>query len=663
MPRDPRPPRARAGAELHRYGAGDVLGATQLAQGVETSASGASETKEMPTDTVAVEPVSLLVLSFEVYASRVVTAGPTSTVSHFRENIATLTHANCQKWLRRFPFFDSLDDSQLLLLAQIGTFLSLGPDVEVLKQGTIASSFYILLHGSLNVTLKDDKAEAKDLGQLQSGALFGESALLGDVGSSNNRRGLRVSASVHTSTQCLVLRFHGIDFKQFLRLHPHCEAGIAEVMKLRDAGRLKALELPIFEGLSPSRLAVVLQAMETVTFGANDYVFSHGDAGDYFYVLLQGVITITDDDDQAFRPRRQEIPVAADAATNRRVNLADWSRWTPRKSEEESPRRRVPVRDSAQVLAKKDKQGDYFGEMALISAAQRNASALATESSTCARLPCDIFRSAFMYSRPASKPFARCSKPFKRTTPGKSNAANISIGNTLVFSSRYSTVAAAEFEIKALRSKASCDSVLSHPLTSGPFKGFLEKEHAEENYLFWDAVRKYRDDATVLSLKAKKAAAVMESAGSSEDAKASLVEAAQQVAHLATAIFDLYVRPGASRMVNLPSKLVKVCKKKLDSATDDDDLDSSLVGADLYDGASSEIVKMMQKDNLTRFVMSDEFDALLEDMGSYVSGEDAAIPNSEAMRMPTAQDINAKRTIYRAEKGKFRQTYRGSMLG
>ena len=200
----------------------------------------------------------------------------------------------------------------------------------------MASAFYILLHGTLQVSLSDDKTEKKDLGTLQSGALFGESALLGDLGASG-RRGLKVSASVFTQTQCLVLKFNGVDFKQFLKMHPHCQTGIEQVMKLRDMGRLQALQLPIFEGLSQSRLAVVLQNMETITFGSNDYIFSCGDKGDFFYVLLQGVITITDDDDQ--------------------------------------------------VLAKITRQGEYFGEMALVSEAPRNASAALAGSRSTPPLP------------------------------------------------------------------------------------------------------------------------------------------------------------------------------------------------------------------------------------------------------------------------------------
>ncbi|KAK7250385.1 hypothetical protein SO694_00007530 [Aureococcus anophagefferens] len=573
-------PGQEGGTELHRYGAGDVLGATQMAQGIESVTAakqkgGKNAAKNVhdnsPTDVLACSghDVVLLVFSLEVY-EKYILDGQEPAHEKFRENIATLTHDNCSKWLRRFNFFDSLDQQQLTLLAQIGTFLSLGPEVEILKQGTVASAFYILLHGTLQVSLSDDKTEKKDLGTLQSGALFGESALLGDLGASG-RRGLKVSASVFTQTQCLVLKFNGVDFKQFLKMHPHCQTGIEQVMKLRDMGRLQALQLPIFEGLSQSRLAVVLQNMETITFGSNDYIFSCGDKGDFFYVLLQGVITITDDDDQ--------------------------------------------------VLAKITRQGEYFGEMALVSEAPRNASAIATESSTCARLSAAQFRSAFMYS----------------------------------------PVASAEFELKAMREKSSCNAVLSHPFTSAAFKAFLETEHAEENYLFWDAVRRYRTEALELVAKAKKTADAIKE--SPEDAQEVLNQAALNLGFLAGNINDLYVDTSSKHQVNLPNKMVKAIAKKIESAKETDDLETTNVTPYMFDDAQSEIVKMLEQDNLKRFAQTQQFESVLDDLGSYIMAKEEHNLNLEAMRMPSTQEIDKKRSIYHTEATKFRKEFQGSMLG
>ena len=566
------------GTELHRYGAGDVLGATQMAQGIESVTAAkqkggkhaaAHVHDDSPTDVITVSEVTLLVFSLEVY-EKYILDGQEPAHEKFRANIATLTHANCTKWLRRFNFFDSLDNQQLTLLAQIGTFLSLGPDVEVLKQGTVASAFYILLSGTLQVSLNDEKTEKKDLGTLQSGALFGESALLGDL-QNTGRRGLKVSASVFTQTQCLVLKFNGVDFKQFLKMHPHCQTGIEQVMKLRDMGRLQALQLPIFEGLSQSRLAVVLQNMETITFGSNDYIFSCGDKGDYFYVLLQGVITITDDDDQ--------------------------------------------------VLAKITRQGEYFGEMALVSEAPRNASAIATESSTCARLSAAQFRSAFMYS----------------------------------------PVASAEFELKAMREKSSCNAVLSHPFTSAAFKAFLETEHAEENYLFWDAVRRYRTEALELVAKAKKTADAIKE--SPEDAQEVLNQAALNLGFLAGNINDLYVDTSSKHQVNLPNKMVKAIAKKIESAKETDDLETTNVTPYMFDDAQNEIVKMLEQDNLKRFAQTQQFESVLDDLGSYIMAKEEHNLNLEAMRMPSTQEIDKKRSIYHTEATKFRKEFQGSMLG
>lgn len=573
-------PGQEGGTELHRYGAGDVLGATQMAQGIESVTAakqkgGKNAAKNVhdnsPTDVLACSghDVVLLVFSLEVY-EKYILDGQEPAHEKFRENIATLTHDNCSKWLRRFNFFDSLDQQQLTLLAQIGTFLSLGPEVEILKQGTVASAFFILLHGTLQVSLSDDKTEKKDLGALQSGALFGESALLGDLGASG-RRGLKVSASVFTQTQCLVLKFNGVDFKQFLKMHPHCQTGIEQVMKLRDMGRLQALQLPIFEGLSQSRLAVVLQNMETITFGSNDYIFSCGDKGDFFYVLLQGVITITDDDDQ--------------------------------------------------VLAKITRQGEYFGEMALVSEAPRNASAIATESSTCARLSAAQFRGAFMYS----------------------------------------PVASAEFELKAMREKSSCNAVLSHPFTSAAFKAFLETEHAEENYLFWDAVRRYRTEALELVTKAKKTADAIKE--SPEDAQEVLNQAALNLGFLAGNINDLYVDTSSKHQVNLPNKMVKAIAKKIESAKETDDLETTNVTPYMFDDAQNEIVKMLEQDNLKRFAQTQQFESVLDDLGSYIMAKEEHNLNLEAMRMPSTQEIDKKRSIYHTEATKFRKEFQGSMLG
>ena len=120
-------PGQEGGTELHRYGAGDVLGATQMAQGIESVTAakqkgGKNAAKNVhdnsPTDVLACSghDVVLLVFSLEVY-EKYILDGQEPAHEKFRENIATLTHDNCSKWLRRFNFFDSLDQQQLTLLA------------------------------------------------------------------------------------------------------------------------------------------------------------------------------------------------------------------------------------------------------------------------------------------------------------------------------------------------------------------------------------------------------------------------------------------------------------------------------------------------------------------------------------------------------------------
>ena len=212
-----------------------------------------------------------------------------------------------------------------------------------------------------------------------------------------------------------------------------------------------------------------------------------------------------------------------------------------------------------------------------------------------------------------------------------------------------------------MREKSSCNAVLSHPFTSAAFKAFLETEHAEENYLFWDAVRRYRTEALELVAKAKKTADAIKE--SPEDAQEVLNQAALNLGFLAGNINDLYVDTSSKHQVNLPNKMVKAIAKKIESAKETDDLETTNVTPYMFDDAQNEIVKMLEQDNLKRFAQTQQFESVLDDLGSYIMAKEEHNLNLEAMRMPSTQEIDKKRSIYHTEATKFRKEFQGSMLG
>jgi cAMP-dependent protein kinase regulator len=51
---------------------------------------------------------------------------------------------------------------------------------DLIKQGDVGNSFYLLLDGSVDILVKDERREERLVNQLSSGSYFGEMALMGD---------------------------------------------------------------------------------------------------------------------------------------------------------------------------------------------------------------------------------------------------------------------------------------------------------------------------------------------------------------------------------------------------------------------------------------------------------------------------------------------------
>ena len=86
--------------------------------------------------------------------------------------------------LRRFPFFAGFDDNQLKSLAMIAEKIDVPAHVAIFKEGTPATKFYILISGSVDLTIKSTEvnspASSREfaVGEINPGEVFGINALL-----------------------------------------------------------------------------------------------------------------------------------------------------------------------------------------------------------------------------------------------------------------------------------------------------------------------------------------------------------------------------------------------------------------------------------------------------------------------------------------------------
>ena len=82
------------------------------------------------------------------------------------------------KMLHHLYLFKGLEDSSLERIEAIAELEHFTAGQPIFAYGDPAGSFYIIQHGSVEITLEEDGAEAVEVAKLGTGSHFGEMALL-----------------------------------------------------------------------------------------------------------------------------------------------------------------------------------------------------------------------------------------------------------------------------------------------------------------------------------------------------------------------------------------------------------------------------------------------------------------------------------------------------
>jgi ATP-binding cassette subfamily B protein len=193
----------------------------------------------------------------------------------------------------------------------------------IVREGEPADAFYVLASGRARVVKKSDKGEELVLASLRPGSEFGDAALL--------EGGVR-TASVRCSTSVEVLRLGRDDFQELLGRHPELRT------HLEMTARFRALhgflyEYSNFGRLSAQALQELIENLEPVGFSKGQMVLREGDPAGAMYIVRSGRVRIFTNKD------------------GRAMNLAFC------------------------------REGDFFGELSLLTGSPRAASAEASSDS------------------------------------------------------------------------------------------------------------------------------------------------------------------------------------------------------------------------------------------------------------------------------------------
>lgn len=129
--------------------------------------------------------------------------------------------------LSRAPIFTGVGLIEQKMLADKCVIANFNPEEIVIEQGEIADKLYIIIHGTVNVSIKTQSMEWKRINILGPGDVFGEIAIL---------RNIRRTARISTITNC---QFLTISAKDFLEVYQYFPAQARNNIQLVVAKRLQ----------------------------------------------------------------------------------------------------------------------------------------------------------------------------------------------------------------------------------------------------------------------------------------------------------------------------------------------------------------------------------------------------------------------------------------
>ncbi|HEX2678921.1 MAG TPA: cyclic nucleotide-binding domain-containing protein, partial [Polyangiales bacterium] len=184
--------------------------------------------------------------------------------------------------LMPLPLFSLLDQNEFGAVLGAMRLLRVRPGSVILREGDPGTSFLVLARGTASVSALR-AGEAKELAQLQEGAIFGEMALL----SAAPR-----TATITARTECDLLEFDCAalgDASSMLANLADALAGFARERLLRNV----VTTSPLFGPLDPKQRADLMKRFVTVEAPAQSLIIQEGSAGLGLYVLLRGEVSVT----------------------------------------------------------------------------------------------------------------------------------------------------------------------------------------------------------------------------------------------------------------------------------------------------------------------------------------------------------------------------------
>ncbi|WHY17271.1 cyclic nucleotide-binding domain-containing protein [Paenibacillus sp. G2S3] len=171
-----------------------------------------------------------------------------------------------------------MNEQEKLLLSQRLTVVNFEMGQTIVHTGEQMNAFYIIVSGQARRIKELADGNEMNLGLLQTGEHFGESALL------NNET---TDITIRASTELQLLKLSKEDFIQMLETRPDLSIYMNQYMA-SDAMRIFLKGSTIFSNIEYQVLRSLLDKITVCEYTAGVSVVTEGEPGDAFYILRSG---------------------------------------------------------------------------------------------------------------------------------------------------------------------------------------------------------------------------------------------------------------------------------------------------------------------------------------------------------------------------------------
>jgi CRP-like cAMP-binding protein len=222
--------------------------------------------------------------------------------------------------LPKIPLFAELDQDELIEVVNNLKHSSFSLGDMICKLGDDGTSIYVVTEGLIKIFIEGAAGEKIEIAKLGAGDFFGEAGFF-----TNGKR----NASVMAIDDTELLEITKDDFEQIFKKHPRIKDLLESFYKKRVLDKLLVVS-PLFSVLSDAERVELLNDFKLNSYNDGDVVIREGDSGDALFLIKQGKAKVTTGD-----------------SGNKELVLAGL------------------------------KEGDFFGEVSLITGKPRTANILA----------------------------------------------------------------------------------------------------------------------------------------------------------------------------------------------------------------------------------------------------------------------------------------------